>query len=138
MTAHGRGPCHGAHSHSISQSCTHPHPHVAVHTFESPLQTCFQFNRAIDRPIDAEVSSCWLCVQITGPTVVPFDTFKQTALLSIIDLRLPRIAAGIGPFYTQEPSIQDFPTTNTSRATLIMISTDRPRKFAQVGQLSKP
>lgn len=71
-------------------------------------------------------------MQITGPDIVPFDEVKQTALLSIVARILPRIAAGIGPRYFLHPRVEDLAENSTARASIIMLSTDRPDIFAQV------
>ena len=66
--------------------------------------------------------------------MVPFDAVKQTALVSTVSRLLPRVVAGIGPRFFLDPGIEDQPGSNTTRAIVIMMSTDTPRVFAQVGR----
>ena len=66
--------------------------------------------------------------------MVPFDEVKQTALLTVINRLLPRVAAGIGPYFTQHPRVQEHAGNSTARVTLIMLSTDKPCFFAQVSR----
>ena len=68
--------------------------------------------------------------QLTGPVVMPFNVQKQTALLSLMARRVPRLALGFGPEQARIVSVVD--DTGTTTVTIITASDNNPQAFAEV------
>ena len=69
---------------------------------------------------------------MTGAAVMPFNAFKQTALLSEMARIFPRLAIGVGPEQTRVVEVMDDASAATTTITLITASTGNPQAFAEV------
>ncbi len=72
------------------------------------------------------------CAQLTGVPIVPFNVQKQTALLSVMWRKFPRLALGVGPTQTQIVSVVDNAVNQTSQVTLVVQSSGAAQTFAEV------
>lgn len=73
-----------------------------------------------------------VCVQLTGPVIVPFTVQKQTALLSVMARNFPRLSLGVGPVQTHIASVLDDAALQTAQVTIIIVTNGGQQAFAEV------